>query len=257
MSLHSATVTSAPRRAVSLSTELHYWKSSPAAIRTAQRFRYTIFGQEMGARLHSPISGLDHDRFDEFCAHLLVRDLQTGNVVGYTRILDRAAAARAGSFYSETEFEIDRILALPGDIAEIGRTCIHPAYRNGSTISVLWSGLAEFITQHRSKYLIGCASLPLPQAFGYAAIHHTAQNLLDRFGAAPELRVNPLLPLPEASLPVDMPKVSLPPLLKAYLRVGAKICGPPCLDADFQVADFFIMVDTKGLDRRYARHFLS
>ncbi|MCB1807135.1 MAG: hemolysin, partial [Candidatus Competibacteraceae bacterium] len=72
-----------------------------------------------------------------------------------------------------------------------------------------------------------------------------------------ELRVNPLLPLPEASLPVDMPKVSLPPLLKAYLRVGAKICGPPCLDADFQVADFFIMVDTKGLDRRYARHFLS
>ena len=241
----------------SWSTELVHWNSAQAFVRTAQRLRYKVFAEELGARLHSPISGVDQDHFDEHCHHLLVRDNYNGDIVGYTRILDRAAAAQTGGFYSQTEFDIAPLLRLPGALAEIGRTCIHPAYRNGSTIAVLWSGIADFIAEHQISFLFGCASLPLEQPFAYSAAHASAQILQKRFGAPVEWQVRPLLPLPQAQINETSRPVQLPPLLKAYLRLGAKICGPPCLDPDFQAADFCVVLPTNGLDYRYARHFLT
>jgi putative hemolysin len=226
---------------------------SRAEIRAAQRLRYAIFAGEMGARLHNRLPGLDHDRLDGYCQHLIVRDA-VGQVVGCTRLLTAEAARRAGGFYSQTEFDLGPVLALPGRFVEIGRTCVHPDYRNGATISTLWSGLAAFIAAQRTDYLIGCASIPLGEDGGQARALYAE---LARRHLVPEpLRVRPHLPLPRHD-GVAYSHYTVPPLLKAYLRLGAQIGGEPCLDPDFQVADVFVLLSTRRIERRYARHFLD
>ena len=223
-------------------------------IQAAQRLRYAIFAGEMGARLHNRVSGLDHDRLDRYCQHLIVRNAM-GQVVGCTRILTTEAARRAGGFYSQTEFDLTPVLALPGRFMEIGRTCVHADYRNGATISALWSGLAAFVAEHEIDYLIGCASIPLGEDGGAEALALYAE--LARRCLVPEpLRVKPHLPLPRHDGMVRN-RSAVPPLLKAYLRIGALIGGEPCLDPDFKVADVFILLSTQHIERRYARHFLE
>ncbi|MDQ5909738.1 MAG: Hemolysin [Pseudomonadota bacterium] len=222
-------------------------------LQAAQRLRYTVFAREMGARLHNRIPGLDHDRFDPYCQHLIVRDA-LDEVVGCTRILTAPAAQRAGGFYSQTEFDLTPILALPGRFMEIGRTCVRADYRNGATINALWSGLAAFITVHQIDYLIGCASIPLGEHG--LAVQILYAELARRHLVAESLRVKPYLPLSRSDGPVP-PRCAMPPLLKAYLRLGAQIGGEPCLDPDFQVADVFILLPTERIERRYARHFLD
>ena len=226
---------------------------SRSEIEAAQRLRYAIFAGEMGATLHNRIPGLDHDRFDAYCQHLLVRD-GLGQVIGCTRLLTPEGARRAGGFYSQTEFDLAPVLALPGRFLEIGRTCVHPDYRNGATISTLWSGLAAFIAEQRMDYLIGCASMPLG-AEGNAARALYAE-LASRHLVPEALRVKPHLPLPRHD-GIACDQYTVPPLLKAYLRLGAQIGGEPCLDPDFHVADVFILLASERIERRYARHFLD
>ncbi len=222
-------------------------------IGAAQRLRYTVFAGEMGARLHNRIPGLDHDRFDAYCQHLIVRNA-VDEVVGCTRILTASAAQRLGGFYSQTEFDLTPILTLPGQLMEIGRTCIRADYRNGATINALWSGLAAFIAIHQIDYLIGCASIPLGEHGLAAQALYT--ELAQRHLVTESLRVKPHLPLPRGDGPVP-PRCAIPPLLKACLRLGAQIGGEPCLDADSQVADMLILLFTVRIERRYARHFLD
>lgn len=228
--------------------------TSSSEIQAAKRLRYEVFAREMGARLHTQYPDLDHDRFDDHCYHLLVRESVTDQVVGYTRILTNHGADQAGGFYSQTEFDLTQILALPGCFAEIGRTCIHADYRNGVTITTLWTGLAAFIAEYKIDYLIGCASIPLGERGKEAQAIFA--DLSQRYMAADTLRTRPLIPLPRQDT-AALGKYHLPPLLKAYLRLGAKICGEPYLDMDFNVADLFIIVSTHDLTRRYARHFLG
>ena len=229
------------------------WARSREEIQAAQRLRYTIFAGEMGARLHNRIPGLDHDRFDQYCQHLIVRHA-LDQVVGCTRILTAQAAQRAGGFYSQTEFDLAPVLALPGRFMEVGRTCVRADYRNGATISTLWSGLAAFIAEQRIDYLIGCASVPLGEhGLNAQALY---AELAQRCLVAEALRVTPHLPVPRRDGLAPRRCVT-PPLLKAYLRLGAQIGGEPCLDADFQAADLFILLNTHHLERRYARHFLD
>jgi len=223
-------------------------------IQAAQRLRYTIFAEEMGARLHNRIPGLDHDQLDRYCQHLIVRD-SFGQVVGCTRILTAEAAQRAGGFYSQTEFDLGPVLALPGQFMEIGRTCVHVDYRNGATISALWSGLAAFIAERRIDYLIGCASIPLGKD-GSSEARALYAELARRCLVPESLRVKPHLPLPRHD-GLAQNRFAVPPLLKAYLRLGAQIGGEPCLDPDFNVADVFILLSTQQIERRYARHFLD
>ncbi len=223
-------------------------------IHDAQRLRYQVFVEEMGARIETPIPGVEYDRYDRHCRHLLVRDSVDGRLVGYTRLLTGDRAARAGGFYSESEFDMTAMLALPGRFLEIGRTCIHPDYRNGATITALWSGLARVVADWRIDYLIGCASIPLGATTdGIWAVY---RQLADRYLVDAPLRVVPRQPVP-VGLDHAMVSPALPPLLKGYLRVGARIGGEPYLDADFGVADLFILVATANLERRYARHFLK
>lgn len=229
--------------------------TTPHEVRAAQGLRFRVFSAELGAKLKGDAHGLDVDAFDSVCQHLLVREANSGRIIGCTRLLTDTNARKIGRFYSESEFDLAAITKLPGRLLEIGRTCIDPEYRQGAAIAVLWSGLAGFIQQHRFDYLFGCASVPL----GVDDIQAAAiMNRVRRQAmAGPELRVTPRAPLLSAQVPDDVLDAPLPPLLKAYLRLGAKACGEPCRDPDFGVADVFILLRVADLNPTYSRHFIE
>lgn len=224
----------------------------PAALEEAQALRYTVFSSEFQARLQGAEQGLDTDAYDLHCRHIGVRDLNTGKLVATTRLLDHQAANSLGRFYSEEEFSLHGLGQLQGPILELGRTCVDPAYRNGGTIAVLWSELAEVLNEGGYSYLMGCASIPMQD--GGVQAHAVMQRLRERYLCNQHLRAEPKNPLPNLALPSNV-TAELPPLLKAYMRLGAKICGEPCWDEDFQVADVFILLKRDQLCPRYARHF--
>ncbi|WP_459206596.1 L-ornithine N(alpha)-acyltransferase [Pseudomonas sp. MLB6B] len=223
-----------------------------AALAEAQALRFEVFSQAFTARLHGAEHGLDSDAFDPHCQHIGVRDLASGRLVATTRLLDHRAATRLGRFYSEEEFSLHGLRELQGPILELGRTCVHPAYRNGGTIAVLWSELAEVLNEGGYRYLMGCASISMQD--GGLQAHAVMQRLRERYLCTEHLRAEPKKPLPNLAVPGNV-IAELPPLLKAYMRLGAKICGEPCWDEDFQVADVFILLKRDDLCPRYARHF--
>jgi putative hemolysin len=223
-----------------------------AALHEAQALRFKVFSNEFKARLKGAEQGLDMDGYDIHCSHIGVRDLGTGQLVATTRLLDHHAASSLGRFYSEEEFSLHGLVQLQGPILELGRTCVDPAYRNGGTIAVLWAELAEVLNQGNYRYLMGCASIPMQD--GGVQAHAIMQRLRERYLCTEHLRAEPKNPLPSLALPGNV-IAEMPPLLKAYMRLGAKICGEPCWDEDFQVADVFILLKRDDLCPRYARHF--
>ena len=224
----------------------------PEALREAQALRFRVFSGELNAKLKSADCGLDIDDYDAHCEHIGVRDLNTGLLVATTRLLDHSAARNIGHFYSEEEFSLHGLAHLQGSVLEIGRTCVDPAYRNGGTIAVLWGELAEVLNQGDYHYLMGCASIPMHD--GGIQAQAIMQRLRERYLSTVHLRAVPKKPLPALDIPANV-ITEMPPLLKAYMRLGAKICGEPCWDEDFQVADVFILLKRDELCPRYARHF--
>ncbi len=222
------------------------------ALREAQALRYAVFSSEFQARLNGAELGLDMDDFDAHCMHIGVRDLNSGRLVATTRLLDHQAARRLGRFYSEEEFSLHGLAHLEGPVLEIGRTCVAPEYRNGGTIAVLWAELAEVLNEGGYRYLMGCASIPMQD--GGIQAEAIMQRLRGRYLCNEHLRAEPRTPLPALQVPENL-SAEMPPLLKAYMRLGAKICGEPCWDRDFQVADIFILLKRDQLCPRYARHF--
>lgn len=223
-------------------------------VRASQRLRYRVFAEEMGATVHTDNPGEEADRYDPYCQHLMVWDESNGRVISSTRILTGQMVKKAGGYYSEGEFDLTRVLRLPGNFIEIGRTCVDPEFRSGAAIGMLWAGLAQFIDLNRIDYLIGCASIPMHD--GGAATHAIMEQLRGRHMAPEHVRVIPRKAVPATGTPTVNDAVAMPPLLKAYLRVGAWVCGEPCWDPDFQVADVFILLDVDNLQQRYVRHFL-
>lgn len=222
-------------------------------LRAAQRLRYRVFAEEMQARLHGDEAGLDTDPFDAYCRHLIVRDRRNDEVVACMRVLLDEDAKRAGSFYSETEFELGNLISAPGRVMEIGRVCVHADYRGGMVVSMLWAGLARFFQVTDFNRIIGCASIPM---LGDGANAMAAfATLAERYMAPQEFRVTPKLPLPLRDGPV--PEARIPSLLLAYMRLGARICGEPCWDPDFNTADVVVLLDPAQLRQRYARRFLK
>lgn len=219
----------------------------------AQRLRYRVFVEEMGARLNPRVAGVDSDIYDPYCEHLIVRDEAADKIVGTYRILRPDAAVRVGNYYSENEFDLIRLHNIRSKTVEIGRSCIDPDYRNGTIISLLWAKLAEYMLQSGHEYLIGCASI------GMADGGHNAANLfvqlIDDYIAPPEYRVFPRNPLPFEHLVTGV-KAEIPPLVKGYLRAGAYVCGEPAWDPDFNTADLFLLLPMTRISKRYARHFL-
>ncbi len=219
----------------------------------AQRLRYRVFAEELGARLETRTPGVDHDIFDPYCEHLIVRDEATDRIVGTYRILAPGQAEEIGCYYSETEFDLVRLRHLRARMAEVGRSCIDPDYRTGPVISLLWAGLARYMMQRGYEYLIGCASI------GMADGGHNAANLYRQLAehmAPLEYHVFPRCRLPLEKLTNGGP-TELPPLLKGYLRAGAYVCGEPAWDPNFNTADLLLMLPMSAVTTRYARHFIE
>jgi len=228
---------------------------SPLQRRQCYKLRYDVFANEMGAEVRGAEPGVDKDRFDDACLHLAVYDNHTNELIATTRLLDDEGRAQTGIYYSETEFDLDNILSDGCRFMEVGRTCIHPDYRRGSALPMLWQGIARLVVENQIDYLIGCASIPLSAGDKYLAalMHHVREKHF-----APEsLRVRPLVPL-RLEQQAPMPDDVIPPtLLKAYLRQGALICGEPYWDAAFGVADVFVLLDCDQISSRYAKHFIE
>ncbi len=222
----------------------------------ALRLRYRVFKLDAQADAGAP--GLDYDRFDPFCDHLLVRDVATGRLAGTYRMLGSDAARRAGGFYSESEFDLAPIRRLRGRILELGRACVDPEYRSGAVISALRGGIFNYIAVGEYDYLIGCGSVPLaPDPRSAAAV---CRLLMRTHPAPPELRARPYQPFGAPELDVggiaDAPMPgAIPPLIKGYLRLGAWVCGAPAWDRDFNAADLLVLLPMARLDERYASHY--
>jgi putative hemolysin len=226
---------------------------NPAEVAEAQRLRYKVFAEEMGAELSST-NGLDIDGFDDFCDHLLVRESGTHQVIGTYRILSPQQASEAGGYYSAGEFDLSRINHLFDRTVEVGRACVHRDFRTGGTIAMLWAGLAKYMQMHHYEYMIGCASMPIADG-GHAAAS-LYYKLKDEHLSPPEYRVFPHNPLPIEALHSEM-QVACPPLIKGYLRLGAEICGEPAWDSYFNTADMLVMLSLAKINHRYATHFLK
>lgn len=220
----------------------------------AQKLRYRVFADEMGARLPTRTPGVDRDLYDPFCEHLIVRDEDAGRIVGTYRILSPAAARRVGGYYSENEFDLTRLQHLRSQIVEIGRSCIDADYRNGAVITLLWSGLARYMQENGYGYLIGCASISMADGgHGAASLYN---RLRETHSAPLEYHVFPRCPLPLEMLRHDLP-AEAPALIKGYLRAGAWICGEPAWDPDFNTADLPLLIPMNRVADKYAKHFLG
>lgn len=237
------------------------WARHLDEVRQAQRLRYRVFADEMGARLQVPSGtpeGLDVDGFDDACEHLLVRTQETpdapAEVVGTYRVLTPAAARRLGRLYTESEFDLQRLHALRPRMAELGRSCTAPQWRRGGVILLLWTSLAEFMHRNRLDLMIGCASVPMRDG------GHLAASLWQRLSrlhlAPPERQVQPLQPLPVGDLDGSL-QVEAPPLIKGYLRCGARVLGAPAWDPDFGVADLPMLLDLADLPAAYRKRFVG
>lgn len=123
------------------------WARHQDEVEEAQRLRYKVFVEEMGANLPKAKNGLDQDLFDAWCDHLIVRDEETLRVVGTYRVLTPHQARKLGSLYSETEFDLTRLTHLRPKMIELGRSCVHQDYRTGSVIMALWSGIGRYMVQ--------------------------------------------------------------------------------------------------------------
>ena len=228
--------------------------ASTDEVREAQRLRWRVFARDGGAHIPGADAGLDVDAFDPYCAHILVRDTSSDQVIGTYRILTGAASQHTGGFYSETEFDLERLSHLRPRIAELGRSCVHPDYRSGGVIALLWGAIADYIAEQKCDVLIGCASVPMRDGGHTAATLH--RQLSATHLAPIDYRVTPRTPLSLEGLDPHR-SITIPPLIKGYMRAGAWVCGAPHWDPDFNTADFLMMLQLGQLDRRYARHYLA
>jgi putative hemolysin len=226
------------------------WARHQDEVRRAQQLRYQVFAEEMGAQLSGPLPGHDGDLFDDFCEHLIVTDTRCGEVVGTYQ------AARVGSFYADLEFDLTRLRHWRSRMVELGRSCVHRDYRHGGVILALWSALAQFMARNRLDMMIGCASIPM-QHQGLVGGHAAAsiwRQLKQTHLAPVDCHVLPRLALPLEQLD-DSLDVQPPALIRGYLRLGAKVLGPPAWDPDFNTADLPMMMRVQDLSERYRRHF--
>jgi L-ornithine Nalpha-acyltransferase len=232
--------------------------TEPREIEQAQRLRFQFFNVELNKGLKSSYErGLDVDEFDPFCDHLLVRDLNSGDIVGTYRMLRGSQARRHIGFYSEKEFDLSRIKLLDGELMELGRSCARKDFRDRALIPLMWEAIAEQVKKHQVRYLFGCGSLYTTEADEVSAMFSMLKN---KYYAPDAYRVFPLEACKFKDL-IDDALISdeqalfqkLPSLIKGYLRIGAVVCGPPALDAEFGTADFFLLLDFGSLRDEYLK----
>jgi L-ornithine Nalpha-acyltransferase len=236
-----------------------------ADVDAAQALRYRIFYEKLGAR---PLPGMeqqrrDSDAFDPICDHLLVLDHSRGSgldaVVGTYRLIRREAAARLGAFYSAAEYDIAPLIAYPGEILELGRSCVDAGYRARPVMQLLWSGIAAYVFHYDIAVMFGCASLPgtdpaaLAVPLSYLYHHHLAPPAL-RARALPERYVD-MRRLEPGAIDPARTLAALPPLIKGYLRLGGFVGDGAVIDEQFNTTDVCIVVKTDLVTEKYSRHY--
>lgn len=224
---------------------------SPAEVADAQRLRFKVFADELGACLQGGHCGLDQDDFDDWCDHLIVRDDDRLRVIGTYRILPPHRARALGRLYSAAEFDLGRLAHLLPSAIEVGRACVHRDYRRGATLMMLWAGLAHYMKSGGYRHLIGCASVSLADGGRKAA---RVRDELQPYLTGAEYRAFPLVPFPHHGLE-RCAAAEIPPLIRGYLRLGARVGGEPAWDPAFNSADFLLWLSLEQLTPRYARHF--
>lgn len=236
-----------------------------AEIDASQALRYRVFYEEMSAHPTPEMArrSRDFDDFDAHCDHLLVLDHGRGegaaSVVGTYRLIRRSVAARHGGFYSAAEYDISKLVALPGEILELGRSCVDVAYRNRPTMQLLWRGIAEYVFHHRIGLMFGCASLPgtdiaaLALPLSYLHHYHLApEHLRPR---ALESRYVAMEILPRETIQPLRALADLPPLIKGYLRLGGFVGDGAVVDEQFNTTDICIIVKTELVTDKYFKHY--
>jgi putative hemolysin len=257
----------------------------------ACRLRFKVFNIELGEGLRSSYqTGLDTDRFDRHCEHLLVEDKleihPARRIVGTYRMQSGATAAHNLGYYSEQEFSFAPYEPLRADILELGRASIDREHRTPEVLMLLWRGIAQYATEMGLRYLIGCSSLTSKEpAEGWQMYRQ-----LEHYRVSPEFETEPTaayacpieqqgahaqpLPCPnesnlresnriESPSPHPLPaqvhpmQVKVPKLLKTYLAIGAQICGSPAWDRDFGTIDFLTLLDLKAVSPSARNRFLA
>ncbi len=235
-------------------------------VATAQALRYRVFYEEMSATATAEVAAAkrDFDAFDAYCDHMVVFDSARGSgpeaIIGTYRVMRREAAKRCGRFYTAGEYDIANLLAYPGEVLELGRSCIEADHRNGGTMQLLWRGIAEYVLAHDVGLMFGCASLPgvepeaLAVPLSYLYHHHLAPPAL-RARALPERRVAMNVIPPADISPRDALQM-LPPLIKGYLRLGGFVGEGAVVDHNFGTTDVCVVVKTEWVTDRYFRHYV-
>jgi putative hemolysin len=229
-------------------------------VRAAQRLRFEVFNLEMNKGLQTSYGrGLDVDEFDPFCDHLIVRDRSSRAIVGTYRLLRGSQAREHIGFYSEREFDLQRIKRLPGELLELGRSCARRDFRDKPLIPLMWEAIAGYVKTHGVRYLFGCASLYTTDA---REVSECFSLLKRKHYGGDELGAEPLAACRLEGMQMNAPLVDeqaaflkLPSLIRGYLRLGAVVCGPPALDRDFGTADFLMLLDINKLSSDYLRRF--
>jgi len=223
-------------------------------VRRAQRLRFEVFNLELNEGLvESHFTGLDIDLFDNVCDHLIVEHVATDEIVGTYRLQTGARAAANIGYYSEREFDFTPYETLRGEMIELGRACVHADHRNFNLLHLLWRGIAIYAIERKARFLVGCSSLTSQDPREGAAMY---QLLRGKHLARPKWRT---VPHPALRVDVDLVSASCTPppkLMRAYLSIGAKICGPPAMDREFGTIDFLTLLDLHALPAIVRAHFL-
>jgi putative hemolysin len=220
----------------------------------AFRLRFEVFNLELNEGLEAAYStGQDTDEFDPICDHLIVEHAGTRKIVGTYRLQTTATATANGGFYSEREFDFSPYKALGDCVIELGRACVHRDHRSTEVLTLMWRAIAKYSIHHGGRYLIGCCSLTSQDPSHGTAVYDSIRGCL----VEPGLRT---IPQPAFAMPLisaENASNKIPKLLRAYLTVGAKICGPPAIDREFKTIDFLTLMDLETLHPRVHARFLQ
>ena len=239
--------------------------ANEADLDAVQALRYRVFYQEMGAHADAQTAATERDRdpYDAVADHLVVVDHSLGDgadaVVGTYRLIQRDGARRIGQFYSAGEYDISRMLAHPGAVLELGRSCVDVGYRNRAVMQLLWRGIAAYVFHYQIDLMFGCASLPgtdpdaLALELSYLHHHHLAPPEI-RPRALP-LRYVTMNRMGRAGIDAPAALSRLPPLIKGYLRLGGFVGDGAVIDADFNTTDVAVVVQTDLVTEKYYRHY--
>jgi putative hemolysin len=220
----------------------------------AFRLRFLVFNLELNEGLdRAHATGHDTDEFDAVCDHLIVEHAGSGKVVGTYRLQTGAVASANSGYYSEREFNFTPYKRLGDAVIELGRACVDRDHRSSEVLFLLWRGIAQYAMHHGGRYLIGCSSLTSQDPAHGTAVYASMREYL----VEPQLRTTPqpafVMPLVSSQNAND----KIPKLLRAYLAVGAKICGPPAIDREFKTIDFLTLMDLETLHPRVYTRFLK